>query len=156
MPFESKAQSRYMFSQHPKMAKEWAKKTDYSKIPEKLHVGCDVKPTVETQVVEDDTLMGRLAKRMSARDYIDNMNLGTNPAKAAKAHIADMGIPEKISIVGPALKEGAKVEEEHKNTFEKLKRKIPPEKKFFEDIAKDHLSESPKYYKELKKMEKKL
>lgn len=27
MPFQSKAQARFMFSQHPGMAKEWAKKT---------------------------------------------------------------------------------------------------------------------------------
>lgn len=27
MPFESKAQARWMFSQHPKMAKEWAAHT---------------------------------------------------------------------------------------------------------------------------------
>jgi hypothetical protein len=27
MPFKSKAQQKWMFSQHPKMAKEWADKT---------------------------------------------------------------------------------------------------------------------------------
>lgn len=27
MPFKSKAQARFMFSQHPKMAKRWASKT---------------------------------------------------------------------------------------------------------------------------------
>lgn len=27
MPFKSKAQARWMFSQHPKMAKRWAKHT---------------------------------------------------------------------------------------------------------------------------------
>lgn len=27
MPFESKAQARFMFAKHPKMAKEWAAKT---------------------------------------------------------------------------------------------------------------------------------
>jgi hypothetical protein len=36
MPFSSKAQERFMFSQHPEMAKEWAKKTDQSKLPEKV------------------------------------------------------------------------------------------------------------------------
>lgn len=35
MPFQSKAQQRFMFSQHPEMAKEWADKTpDISKLPE--------------------------------------------------------------------------------------------------------------------------
>jgi len=27
MPFQSKAQQRYMFARHPKIAKEWAEKT---------------------------------------------------------------------------------------------------------------------------------
>ena len=37
MPFQSKAQSRWMFSQHPKMAKEWASKTPSIKaLPEKV------------------------------------------------------------------------------------------------------------------------
>lgn len=27
MPFKSKAQARFLFSQHPRMAKEWAAKT---------------------------------------------------------------------------------------------------------------------------------
>ena len=43
MPFKSLAQSKYFFAQaadkkkgiDPKMAKEWASKTDYSKLPEK-------------------------------------------------------------------------------------------------------------------------
>ena len=38
-PFQSKAQSRFMFAQHPKMAKEWASKTDYSHLPEKKKLG---------------------------------------------------------------------------------------------------------------------
>jgi hypothetical protein len=46
MPFKSKAQQRFMFSQHPEMAKEWADKTpDISKLPEhvkKMADGGDV------------------------------------------------------------------------------------------------------------------
>lgn len=35
MPFESKAQMRWMFSKHPKMAKKWAEHTPAaSKLPE--------------------------------------------------------------------------------------------------------------------------
>ena len=34
IPFKSKSQARYMFSQHPGMAKEWAAKTDFSNLPE--------------------------------------------------------------------------------------------------------------------------
>ena len=36
MPFESRAQQRWMFSQKPEMAKRWAKETpDIKKLPEK-------------------------------------------------------------------------------------------------------------------------
>lgn len=36
MPFKSKAQMRYMWSQHPEMAKEWAEHTpSIQKLPEK-------------------------------------------------------------------------------------------------------------------------
>ena len=37
MPFRSKSQARYMFSQHPKLAKEFAKKTpSIKKLPERV------------------------------------------------------------------------------------------------------------------------
>lgn len=36
MPFKSKSQARFMFAKHPKLAKEWAKKTpSIKKLPEK-------------------------------------------------------------------------------------------------------------------------
>ena len=36
MPFESKAQARYLFAREPKVAKRWAKETpDMKKLPEK-------------------------------------------------------------------------------------------------------------------------
>ena len=36
MPFVSKAQARYMFAKHPKLAKEFAQKTpDIAKLPER-------------------------------------------------------------------------------------------------------------------------
>lgn len=36
MPFKSKAQQKFMFSQHPKIAKRWAKETKNIKnLPEK-------------------------------------------------------------------------------------------------------------------------
>lgn len=35
MPLESKAQAKFMFANHPKMAKEWASKTkDIKSLPE--------------------------------------------------------------------------------------------------------------------------
>lgn len=36
MPFQSKAQARWMFSNKPEMAKEWASKTDFKKLPMKV------------------------------------------------------------------------------------------------------------------------
>ena len=36
MPFKSKAQARWMFSQHPEMAKEWASKTNIHALPERV------------------------------------------------------------------------------------------------------------------------
>jgi hypothetical protein len=36
MPFKSKRQSRLFFATMPDLAKEWASKTDYKKLPEKI------------------------------------------------------------------------------------------------------------------------
>ena len=36
MPFKSMAQSRYMFAKNSKIAKEFASKTNYSNLPEKI------------------------------------------------------------------------------------------------------------------------
>ncbi len=45
MPFKSKAQQRFMFAKHPKMAKEFADATpDIKKLPEHLAEGGEVKP----------------------------------------------------------------------------------------------------------------
>jgi len=226
-PFQSKKQQRFMHAVHPKMAKEWDAKTDFSKLPEKketeeaqtfvnsyitdtgkfvrrhsrgnemtkikkpetggsmdgsalfkedmpkafksvdtadvfMNVKKDITPirgALETS--EDDTLMGRLAKRMVSRDYIDNLNLGTGTkaqrtGKAATADLSD-NIPQKINIGGPALKEGTKVEHEHDATIKKFESGKLKAKDVPESIAKDHIKETgPEYYEELKEMENKL
>lgn len=36
MPFKSKRQQRLFFATMPELAKEWAEKTDFSKLPEKV------------------------------------------------------------------------------------------------------------------------
>ena len=59
----------------------------------------------QLEAAEDDTLMGRLAKRMVARDMIDSMNLGPKPKsnKAKAAMTADNlenTIPSKVMIGG--------------------------------------------------------
>ncbi len=51
---------------------------------------------------------------------------------------------------------GTKLEMEHKGTIKKFTRKGVRIKSVARSIAKDHLEEHPRYYKELKKMEKKL
>ena len=44
MPFKSKAQQRFMFSQHPTMAKRWAKETpNMAKLPEKMKIKKKIK-----------------------------------------------------------------------------------------------------------------
>jgi len=36
MPFKSISQQKWMYANKPKMAKRWAKETDFSKIPKKV------------------------------------------------------------------------------------------------------------------------
>lgn len=43
MPFESKAQERFMFAKHPEIAKRWASLTDQSSLPAKKSVWDNVK-----------------------------------------------------------------------------------------------------------------
>lgn len=190
MPFKSKAQQGFMFKNHPKIAEEFAKKTNFSKIPEHadllanssatsgalfkedmpkpihtadLFQNKSVKPYTERPIgtrdintAEDDTMMGRFAKRMSSRDYIDNLNLGfgTKAQRAAKvaqadnSESADLGLPHKMTLSGIAkekIKEGMEVEKEHTD-----------DPAIQAKIASDHIKESEQYYPELKKMEKKL
>ena len=55
------------------------------------------------------------------------------------------------------LKQGIKVESEHKKTYGFIKsfvmknKKFPSEKQVFKKIATDHLKEDSKYYSKLKK-----
>ena len=111
---------------------------------------------------QQDTLMGRLASRMTSRDMIDELNLGPKgrTSQAKKAVVADNDVPKAIRIEGPALKKGTKIEEEHSETVKKLKEDPSmSEKLVYKNIAKDHLNEHKDYYddkKGLPAMEKKL
>lgn len=62
MPFQSKRQARWMFKHHPKMAKEWAKKTDFAALPETMAQG-----------KERDEIMG-LMKSMRGKSMIPGMD----------------------------------------------------------------------------------
>jgi len=35
-PFRSKAQQRYMFAKHPKIAKRWSKITNFKRLPKRV------------------------------------------------------------------------------------------------------------------------
>jgi hypothetical protein len=85
MPFKSKSQQRFMFSQHPEMAKEWADKTpDISKLPEHVKKMAD----------GGDTTAGSPAD-------IDSQGLQTPPevlaALAAMTGEAPEGMMEPLS-----------------------------------------------------------
>ena len=104
-------------------------------------MGCGKK-----EVQEDGTLMGRLATRMVARDFIDKQNLGmgTKAQKAAtaaapkapqaKLETGKDEVPTRLNISGPANMES----KEHSLPVEKGKK-----------IAKDHLKKDTDYYKKL-------
>jgi len=104
---------------------------------------------------EEDSLMGRLAKRMQARDMIDS-SVGLKPtSNAAQAkevsddapqakEVSDDGIPRKMRMEN-ALKIGTKIEHEHDKTVEKINPKFK-KKKAAEMITKDHLKEHKDYY----------
>jgi len=120
------------------------------------------KKSRQLEAAEDGTLMGRLASRMASRDMIDELDLGPKgrSPEAKLAQVADGGYPEKMKIEGPAVRTGKKIEKEHKETIDNLK-KNPGMKneKAYESIAKDHLKEHVDYYdkkKGLPAMEKKL
>jgi len=94
---------------------------------------------------EEDTLMGRLAKRMASRDFIDKQQLGmgTKTIRPGKGNtnLADNSEedepPKRLNLAGipEGLKTGIKIEKEHTD-----------DPKEAEKIAKDHLAEHTKYY----------
>src|ERR1700680_432752 len=78
MPFESKAQQRFMFAKHPEMAKEWADKTpDISSLPEhvkKMAGGGDV-------TAGNPSELDPGAKDASVSDFLLPYLLGPSTAK---------------------------------------------------------------------------
>jgi hypothetical protein len=105
-----------------------------------------------------ETTMGKLAGRMASKDFIDNQNLGhgskTQRQGVNSQHFGDaMETPKPMRMEGPAVKEGKKVELEHKHTLENIKKDNPSIDEAAKGIAGDHLKEDPKYYDKLKKIE---
>lgn len=69
MPFKSKAQQRWMFARHPKMAKRWADETeDFEDLPEKKHPEKTVKVPGKKKKASVLT-MARLAIASNAFDF---------------------------------------------------------------------------------------
>ena len=110
---------------------------------------------------EDNTLLGRLATRIASRDYIDRQNLGFGTAakKASTANIFSEkekvetakfkdSVPRKMNMTN-SVKEGSKVEMEHKDTIKKHAKSGADIKEVTKSIAKDHLKEDPDYYKKM-------
>ena len=52
MPFKSKAQARWMFANKPKMAKEWADKTNFANLPNHKTMKKYPKPKYPGQLLE--------------------------------------------------------------------------------------------------------
>ena len=167
-----------MHAVHPKIAKEFDKKTkDFKSLPEHADGSASdsalFKEDLPKKMIIQDlwmnkhetppekgrqleaaeeggTLMGRLSARMASRDMIDELDMGPKgrSPEAKKAQVADGEPPGKMRIEGPALKTGIKIEKEHTSDPKEAKK-----------IALDHLKEYPKYYDKkigLPAMEKKL
>lgn len=122
-------------------------------LPKKMHM------SNKAEFQTEDTMMGNLAKRIQATRFIRSQNLGTIKAREADkvagadmssnpgAQLADCGedsCPKKMVMQDSYdIYKGMQVESEHT--------KIPEEQK---KIAKDHLKESPNYYKDWNAKEK--
>lgn len=179
MPFESKAQQRYLFSQKPDIAKEFAKKTkDFKSLPEHADTsGLDLDELPGKLHIADHFIKKEWLPEKGRFRYIypgDENKEGRKIAKESMTASDKGDIPKRMKLSNPVdkqfsvkqkdeikggkadnkkdsdfkketLKAGSKVEMEHTNS-----------PKLAKEIAKDHLVESPNYYKELKKMEKRL
>jgi hypothetical protein len=89
------------------------------------------------------------------------IKVGVDVTKGKKAevveYIKDNNIVETASeSVSPELQKGIKVEQEHKDTLEKVSTgEITPTEAIIE-TAKEHISENPKYYEKLEKIKQKI
>lgn len=63
MPFRSKRQQRLFFAKMPELAKEWAEKTDFSKLPEKVKK----KKAKKKKSKKDKSDCGAIALRFAAQ-----------------------------------------------------------------------------------------
>ena len=125
MPFKSDKQRKFLFKEKPEVAKKFVEHSESSaasgalfkeNLPRKTVVAdiwqnLNAKPPQsgrQLEAAEDDTLMGRLAKRMASRDMIDELNLGpkgrTGKVKAAQVADNFNEVPSKM-MIGPGLHE---------------------------------------------------
>jgi hypothetical protein len=75
MPFRSKKQQRFMFSQMPDTAKEWAKKTDFSKLPEKARKKRKKKDKNDLKLMAS-IYENEITRKFAKQDIINYINNG--------------------------------------------------------------------------------
>jgi hypothetical protein len=86
MPFSSKAQQKWMFANKPEMAKEWASKTDFKHLPERVKKseGGTVpnyavpEPFYQGGFTGNDAAMGQGSDGGSINDHTQPYNQGGN------------------------------------------------------------------------------
>lgn len=103
----------------------------------------------------EDTLVEFESKKNS------DIKTGVDVTKSKKAEVVNYIKDDKVvetakQETSPELQKGIEVEQEHKATLESVSEgKITPEQAIIE-TAKEHISENPKYYEELAKIDKKI
>jgi hypothetical protein len=119
MPFKSKAQQRFMFSQHPEMAKEWADKTpDISKLPEhvkKMAEGGNVsdEPGVQDATLHDiigpalAALAGGVPEAAEGMAEMAPEMMGSEAGEVSLGSAPEMeGMPSKIQVFSKGIQKG--------------------------------------------------
>ena len=110
------------------------------------YYGKNLSPDLKSIFVTSASGTGTWNKKLKNITYINN-----NPVIITESIMEEFDKKE--------LKQGEKVEQEHKATYEKIKayynkhKEMPSKDKVYEWIAEDHLEEFEKYYGELDKME---
>lgn len=129
MPFKSKAQQRFMFSQHPEMAKEFADATpDISKLPDHVQhmadggevkddenkdfykqIGDSFRKSMTGPVIEDSTLQGfaNMLKGSTdtAKGYADGGEVDSNDPSTIQAALS--ALTNSFNPMAPQLAQGA-------------------------------------------------
>jgi hypothetical protein len=171
MPFRSEAQRRWMWANHPEMARRWEEETPPGDLPERVGkkkksqfddgswevIGAGPQPpTPNFSVLNmrkysdfDDSILGGDGTRLTP--YLRQIHkVGSVADSVMYAAFAD----ELTKIAESQLEKGEKIEMEHASTIRAIKEN--PRISIREAarmIAKDHLKELSDYYTRLERME---